>query len=328
MSYQTPVFTLTLLLWLFLAYRFIRALVNRKLHDRASLYAWGIFFLCYLVVALNVPVMEDEINVHFGGLPVTALVRNMAILVTAHLYFLLTRHIDRPSPRMKRVYLRANPAIVALSFVLFMYLVIWQTPSSNELTHIVKSIREGSMLVWTPLVFIPSGIRMWQLEKYRHMRIRYALSLVFFAAFMSECVSGLVWSFALFFVPNLQAQALVFDHLATYLCLILFFVMLFPFRWLMPLFYPNQLRRYIRLRRLGAVVKEYSAFQPAVHRMTFNLIRATDIDLAIYQEVIAILDMYPSMDDEAETLQRKIQTLVEDQPQYAELVDRLASIRI
>ena len=272
--------------------------------------------------------MEDEINVHFGGLPVTALVRNMAILVTAHLYFLLTRHIDRPSLRIKRIFLRANPAIVVISFVLFMYLVTWQTPSTDELTHIVKSIREGSMLVWTPLVFIPAGIRMRQLEKYRHMRIRYALSLVFFAAFMSECVSGLVWSFTLFFVPNLQAQALVFDRLSTYLCLILFFVMLFPFRWLMPLFYPNQLRRYIRLRRLGTVVKKYSAFQPAVHRMTFNLIRATDIDLAIYQQVIAILDMYPSMVDEGETLQRKIQTLVEDQPQYAELVDKLASIRI
>ena len=212
----------------------------------------------------------------------------MAILVTAHLYFLLTRHIDSPSPRMKSIFLQVNPAIVVLSFVLFIYLVTWQTPSTDELTHIVKSIREGSMLVWTPLVFIPAGVRMWQLEKYRHMRIRYALSLVFFAAFTSECLSGLIWSFTMFFVPNLQPQALVFDRLSTYMCLILFFVMLFPFRWLMPLFYPNQVRRYVRLRRLGTVVKQYSAFQPTAHRMTFNLIRPTDIDLAIYQQVIVL----------------------------------------
>lgn len=328
MSNQIPLIALSLLLWVFLAYRFLRAFVRQKLTNIASLYAWTIFFLCYLVVALDVPSVEAQINAHFDGFPVAALVRSEAILVTAHLFFLGTRHIDQPSIRIKRIFSLANPLIILFSIILFIWLALSRAVSPNELTHIIKTIREGSMLLWTPLVFWPALVQIWRLEKFRPMKLRYILSLMFYAAYILECASGLVWSYTVFFAPALQAQALLVDQITSVVCLIQFVVMLFPFRWLMLVFYPAQLRLYIRLRRLRAAVKNFSTAHPPIYQLPVNLTRSADIELAIYQQVIEILDMYPSMNESGETLRRRIQTLVETEPQYVKLVDELAAIRL
>lgn len=327
MSNQIPLLALSLILWFFLAYRFLRAFVRHRLTTVASLYAWSIFFLCYLVVALDVSSVEAQINIHFGGLPVAALLRSEAILITAHLYFLATRHLDRPGIGIKRIFSYANPLIIVLMAMLFVWLASSGAVSANELTHITKNIREGSMLIWTPLVFWPALVQTWRLEKLRPMKLRYVLSLMFYAAYILECASGLIWSFTVFFAPTLQAPALILDQVASGICIVQFIVMLFPFRWLMVVFYPSQLRLYLRLRRLRAAVKNFSTVHPPTYQLPVNLIRSTDIELAIYQQVIEILDMYPSMSKSGETLQQRIQALVESEPQYSKLVDELASIR-
>lgn len=328
MSNQIPLIALSLLLWVFLGYRFLRAFVRHKLTNVASLYAWTIFFLCYLVVALDVPSLEAEINVHFDGLPVTTLLRSEAILVTAHLYFLATRHLDQPSQHIKRIFSYVNPLIIVAMAVLFVWLALSRAVPSNELIHITKGIREGSMLIWTPLVFWPALVQTWRLEKLRPMKLRYILSLMFYATYILECASGLIWSFTVFFAPTLQAQALILDQVASGICIVQFIVMLFPFRWLMIAFYPAQLRLYIRLRRLRAAVKNFSTAHPPGYQLPVNLTRSADIELAIYQQVIEILDLYPSMNESGETLRRRIQTLVESEPQYVKLVDELAAIRL
>ena len=255
MNYEIPVFILSFSLWIFLAYRFVHAFKNHKLTNRASLYAWGIFFLCYSIVALNVPSVETEINVLFDDLPVAAFVRNVAILATAHLYFLATRHIDGPSLQRKQLFLRLNPLIMVLCIVLFGFMAS-RAVSFEVMTHVIKDIRDGSMLVWTILIFIPASLQMWRLEDLRPMKLRYAFNSLFYSAFILECATGLVWSFTVFVAPGLQDQALILDRFSIFLCLGLFFVMLFPFRWLMPLFYPKQLQLYLRLRRLEAAVKQ------------------------------------------------------------------------
>src|SRR5579871_1571252 len=119
MSNQVFLFALSLGLWSFLGYRFLRAFGNRRLTSRASLYAWFIFFLCYFVVALDVPSLEAEINAPFQGLPVAALVRNELILITAQLFYLGTRAIDRPSKHIKHIFTWFNPFVIAFSTGLF-----------------------------------------------------------------------------------------------------------------------------------------------------------------------------------------------------------------
>src|SRR5215207_5156973 len=112
MSNQLPVLVLSLILWVFLGYRFLRAFARHRLTDRPSLYAWTVFFLCYLVVALDVPSVEQVVGEQFNGLPVAALARNLAILITAQFFFLATRHVDKPSPQVKRLFVWVNPLIM------------------------------------------------------------------------------------------------------------------------------------------------------------------------------------------------------------------------
>lgn len=328
MNNQIPVLALSLILWVFLAYRFLRAFVRNKLTTIASIYAWSIFFLCYLVVALDVSSVEAQIDIHFGGIPVATLLRSEAILITAHLYFLATRHLDRPSKRIKQIFSYANPLIIVLMAAVFVWLALSHAVSATELTHITKNIREGSMLIWTPLIFWPALVQTWRLEKLRPMKTRYILSLTFYAAYILECASGLIWSFSVFFVPAVQAQALVVDQITSGICIILFIVMLFPFRWLMIAFYPSQLCLYMRLRRLRAAVRNFSTVHPPAYQLSVNLTRSTDVELAIYQQVIEILDLYPSMSTSGETLRQRIQSLVENESRYSNLVYKLASIHL
>lgn len=328
MSNQIPVLALSLILWVFLGYRFLRAFRRHRLTDRASLYAWMVFFLCYLVVALDVPSVEQTINQRFDDRPVTALARNLAILVTAHFFFLATRHVDAPSHRMKRFFSWLNPTIMLLMALVFAWLADGEAVSSDVITHSVKSIREAVMLLWTPLVFWPTLVRIWTLEQFRPMKLRYALSLMFYAAFVLECASGLLWTFTVFLAPALQAQAHLLDQASSLICLLLFVVMLFPFRWLVLVFYPQQLWIYLRLRRLLSAAKQVASVYPPVSEQRYNLARDSELELAIYQHVIEILDLYPSISSSTgATLRQAIQNATENEVQYENLVEKLAGIR-
>ncbi len=327
MTNQIFIFTLSLILWVFLGYRFLRAFVRHKLTTGAALFAWVIFFLCYLVVALDVPSVEAQINVHFSGLPISTLLRGEAILLTAQLYFWGSRYIDRPSKRMKRIFNLLNPLIMLFCIVVFLGMTYAKAPN-EVILHTVKVMREATMLVWTPFVFWPAIVGMKQLEEYRPMKLRYTLSLIFYASFILNCAAGILWTFTVFFVPSLQTQAFAVDQLSALLCLIQFVIMLFPFRWLVVFFYPPQLRLYFRLRRLREAVRYYANAHPPTYQLSYNLTRLSDIELAIYQQVIEILDMYPSIDSAGDKLRSSIQEAAESEPQYTELVDRLAAIPI
>lgn len=328
MSNQIPLLGLSLILWIFLGYRFLRAFTRRRLTDRASLYAWIVFFLCYLVVALDVPSVEQVLNQGFGDLPVTALIRNVAVLVTAHVFFIVTRHVDAPSHQMKRLFSWINPSVIVITVLLFVWMASTGGFSLEALTHEAKTIRGIAMLVWTPLVFWPALVRLQQLEKFRLMKLRYTLSLMFYATFIVQCATGLIWTFTVFFAPAFVAPALFLDQAASVICLLQFVMMLFPFRWLAILFYPQQLWIYVRLRRLLPVVKQFAAVHPPVSEQTYNLTRASELELAIYQHVIEILDLYPSISPAGASLRQRIQSAAENEAQYEDLVERLAAIRI
>ena len=328
MSNQIPLLGLSLILWIFLGYCFLRAFTRRRLTDRASLYAWIVFFLCYLVVALDVPSVEQVLNQRFGDLPVTALIRNVAVLVTAHVFFIVTRHVDAPSHRMKRLFSWINPSVIVITVLLFVWMASTGGFSLEALTHEAKTIRGIAMLVWTPLVFWPALVRLQQLEKFRLMKLRYTLSLMFYATFIVQCATGLIWTFTVFFAPAFVAPALFLDQAASVICLLQFVMMLFPFRWLAILFYPQQLWVYVRLRRLLSAVKQFATVHPPVSEQTYNLARSSELELAIYQHVIEILDLYPSISPAGASLRQEIQSAAENEAQYEDLVERLAAIRI
>lgn len=160
------------------------------------------------------------------------------------------------------------------------------------------------------------------------MKLRYTLSLMFYATFIVECATGLIWTFTLFVVPALIAPALFLDQASSVICLLQFIIMLFPFRWLVIIFYPQQLWVYIRLRRLLSAVKQFATVHPPASEQRYNLAHTSELELAIYQHVIEILDLYTSINPAGAALRQAIQSAAENEAQYENLVERLAAIRL
>ena len=56
-----------------------------------------------------------------------------------------------------------NPLIIVLCIVLFGFMAS-RAVSFEVMTHVIKDVRDGSMLVWTILIFIPASLQMWRLK--------------------------------------------------------------------------------------------------------------------------------------------------------------------
>lgn len=327
MTNQAIAFSLSVLLWLFLAFRFVRALKNRKITNGASLHAWSIYFLCYLIAVFTVDSIKARIDTYFGGLPMTTLVRSLLMLTTAYMFFLAIRHFAPRGQRLERVITLLNGVTIAVCIGLFTWFLSSRLVSTELITYLIKDVRDVMMITWTALIILPIELHIWRSERIRPMKLHRALDLMFFVTFLIVCGTGIALSLFVFFVPSLAPYVWALDRSFTYLSYVLILVLLVPFRWLMPLFYPRQLLLYVRLHRLQKIVKRWSSIQPLHSRLSLNLTHPDEIELAIYQEIIAILDMYPSMGEPGRDLQKKIQRVVETRPQYAELVQTMAAIR-
>lgn len=328
MTDQTIILSLSLLLWTFLGYRFIRALKNRKITNGASVHAWAIYFLLYLVAILSVDPIEQQIDPLFDMLPMTAFLRSLVLLATSHLFFLGIRHVLARPQRLKQGIVALNIVAIAVCIGLFSFFASTRLISMEKIGTLIKAVRDVMMILWTTLIFIPFAIRVWRDEHVRVMKMRRVIELVFFGTFLITCLSGLAWSVSLFYAPEFEPYVWALDRSFVALCYVLLLVLLVPYRWLMPLFYPKRLMLYLQLQRLETAVQRHALAKPTTARLAFNLTHPDEIELAIYQKTIRILDMYPSMIDTGERLQKKIQAVVDAQQQYDALVQRMAGIRL
>jgi hypothetical protein len=324
---QVVVFSLNLTLWIFLGYRFIRAVQHRKLTNGASLHAWSVFFLCYIITLLTVDAIELSIDASFDGLPVTVVVRSLLILGTAQLFFFGARPLNPKPLRAERWYLRTNPMVMSACIGIFIW-YCWLRPITTvDVTHLIKGVRDTAMIVWMGIIFIPTGLQMWRQEHVRPLKVRSALNVLFYMVYTLQCGSGLAWSFSVYFVPQLEPALFIVERFTTYLCLVLVLILIFPYRWLMPLFYPRQLLLYLRLRRFAAKLQRLAHGFALAPRLPLNLTHPDEIELAIYQQVIAILDMYPLLEAEETGLKARIQQVIASQDNYVDLARQMAAIK-
>lgn len=320
--------SLNLTLWITLGYRFFRAVTRRKVTNGASLYIWSIFFLLYFIVLLKVPSLEAGIDAQFNQLPVTMLVRTLLILGTAQVYSLLINKTDyAPALHIQRAFRFINPAIMLACSGLFLLIVPIQLIPNAASEHIIKSIRDAAMIIWAVLIFIPACVGLWRSERVRPAKLFHGLNLIFYAVYILNCLGELVWALVYSFAPQWEAALTARLQYLDYLSILLFLLMLFPFRRLMPLFYPGRLRTLLRLRRLEAAVVQLSQTRPQTIRMSLNLMHPDELELAIYQSTISIMDSYRGIGERGQQLRERIAQLVETNSDYADLVREMAAIR-
>ncbi len=319
------VFSFNVVLWFYLAYRFFLALAKRKITNGASLHAWGLIFGCYLIAALSVDSIELALDTSFGGLPMSILVRSLLMLATIHLYFLGMRQINPYPPAVQRFFRWANPLFALVCVAIVVWSAWTNHTSTADISSLIKIWRDAAILLWLRLILFPSALHLWRTEQVRPMKLHRVTDLLFYIMVLVQCSAEILWVLALSFVPTVAPLLAAVERGSTYLCLLLFLVMLLPLRPFMPLFYPLRLLLYLRLQRLERAVSQRSTGRPPLGKLPLRLTHPDELELAIYQKVIAILDRYPSLKDA--DLQRQIQHVVASKPPFPELTDKLAAIQ-
>jgi hypothetical protein len=319
------VLSLNLLLWVYLAHRFFSALAKRKVTDGASLQAWGVIFGCYLIAALTVDGVRTQLDSTFVGLPVSTLVRSLLMLATIHVYFLGMRRIHVYPQGVQCWFPRGNVAAALVILGMFAWFAATRRITIEDVSLQIKGIRDGVVVLWLLVILFPAALHLWHQEQVRPMKLHRLTDLLFFGALFGQCVSEIAWSLARYHAPSFASVLFAVERASTYLCLTLFLVMLLPLRWFMPLFYPVRLLLYWRLQRLEDAVSQHSDRPSSVGSVAMRLTHPDELEVAIYQKVIAILDRYPTLSDGE--LKARIQQVVERRPSLPEIARQLAAIR-
>lgn len=101
-------------------------------------------------------------------------------------------------------------------------------------------------------------------------------------------------------------------------------VMLITSQHFQMILYPLKYTLFRQVQRIERVVLPWDA-RKTQHSRRINLLRSFDLELALYQWVIAILDHYPYLADH-EVLKQKIQQIEAEATSFERLVDQLAAL--
>lgn len=326
MTNQAIVLSLNALLSGFLLYRFVNARQRHKITSRQSAIAWSAFSTIYFFLLLSVDSVEAAVDTLFGGAPVTTLLRSLLILGALHLYLLATRRDLVRSPARERLFLRLNPITAVILLALFGWAVSTRLIPHAALALLVKGVRDITVTAWCVFILLPLHLRWFRVERVRPMKLMYGMNFACYTALLVQSVSTL--GIALGVVTHTPVDALYpVERASTYLFMALLFTLIFPFRWLTPVFYPRPFRTYLKLRRLERVVRHWAVEPPLLEALPLNLAHPEAIELAIYQKVLMILDMLPTLTPNPD-LQARIQQQVDPQKSYAELVKSLTEVRL
>ncbi len=315
---------LNILLWLWLGYRFVRAYRHRKINNGAALYMWLLVLCCYLAALLTVDEIELAIDGQANGLPLSILIRTLIMLATAHLFYLGLRSLHLINERFGYFLPRINLGVAILCILLFVGIAAGIGLSNASGGYVIKSVRDVTIAAWVVVLCIPTGLRLLAIERLRPMKAHRLMNLLFFGALLLVSIAGVAHAAAYLTNSSSEPMFSIFERAVTYTVMLTLLTMLIPFRWLSVLFYPQ---RYFMLRRMRSLENRINAnIQSPIYSPRVSLSASLDdLELAIYQSVIAILDNYQSLPES--TMKRQIGALVSTELPFEQLTRQMASVR-
>jgi hypothetical protein len=283
------------------------------------------------VITLSAQPTIGRVDALFGGAPVSALLISILMLLTAQYAFMGLmiglRKIGQHSTWIDEVFYAVNPVVILISVALFVNNLVTHSFTSEALASILITLRNMAMAVWVVAVFMPRIVYLWRVEKNRATRINRALNIAFLCLFFINCVSGAAASLGILGVLPVTTLAFQIHTATQFASAALSIAMLLPFRWLLPLMMPRQIALLIRLMQLDRYLhyRTYPTKETVFRRM--NIFRLDDIELAVYQRTIAVLDKYRLVDESAKATSAAIGCAVDRYPSFDELAQRLAMLR-
>lgn len=312
-----------------------------------TLAGWAQLFCAVLVYSLQGETVERQVDARFNNLPVALYTKYFGTLIWFYLYFRILRQIvpiHRLYPWIERVFVLV--VVIGLISMPLVVITAHNLQERDRARDLVTGIRDLGMLLPAMLVFIPLTWQIRQRERVGGMRLKQLVIVLCYAGYIVIAFANIFNAILALLDPNpaleLKIEALITPVLL--LSLLLFVLVLAPYRWMTVIHYPRRLLTYHRLRRLERHIlrklsksnKLHGAHPVLIHVESSGFpavpFQLEALELEIYRAVINILDYADVLavticDEDTRTLAAQIQNIAKTYPSYGALVYHLSRIK-
>jgi hypothetical protein len=319
---------LVMLLWALYAAMLIRALVKKQGDQQSRLLVWTMLFFVCVAFTFSGREIELYLDPSFGGFPVTLYIKFFSLTQLAHFYYLITQAVY-PAPSQRIQWLQwLGPLTIMGGIVSFGLLVLLDVRNQSDIRYYVNAVRDIIIVLYMVVGIIPTNHYMWHKETVPTMRVKHVLNSLLCYTYLLLALSSLISVVVVAFeLAEIEALLPLFLPL-TYICYFFVLTAMVPHRWIAVFLIPARLQTYFRLRRLQQEVARLAEVHTDNGRGDLNLLAFDNLELAIYQSIIFILDHFtlikPATD--GNPLYNRLSAVLHSDLSYTALVEEMAAL--
>jgi hypothetical protein len=305
-----------------------RALIQRRGSAEFRLAVWAMFFCACLAFTFTGKDVEQAADLFFGGLPVSVYIKYFAMTQLAYIYFVLLNAYKPVAPMTSHVLRGINGFAVFAGVLTFALLALSNSPDHRDVRYFVNAGRDTVVSIFMILALLPRHIEMLRLENVQTMRIKHIIYCLLCITYMTVALTSLISLLIVVFdLVDMDRLLPVFLPL-TYVAYTLFLFALVPHRWMVIMLFPARLYTYRRLRRLQRKVEALAQRRVHFDPVPLHPFSLGELEFAIYQTVIAILDHAAHLPETApqSKLTHRLTHFLQTKMEYPTLVKGLAGL--
>ncbi|HEX2619341.1 MAG TPA: hypothetical protein VHL11_04315 [Phototrophicaceae bacterium] len=325
-------FSLMIFMWLNFTVMFLRTLMRVGIADTRTRSGWLQLFFAALVFSLQGETVEHQFELVLGAFPAVLYLKYFGMLIWFWLYYRMLRDVfsDRT---IYRFFDGWFVVVFVIGIVSLLPVLITPSSTHSDMHDVLTGLRDLLLLVPTIVIFIPATWVLWRREEIKGMKSKQFMILVCFGMYSLLAVGNIANSVFTLLHQEKTKQLEQFFAPVLGISLIAYVTLLLPYRWLTRVFYPTRLYLYWKLKHLERYVLQEVGVQAEVDTSTslrvVNLWQLDELELAIYQAVINVLDYGALLKQSPENseLYRQIQAIAQSNRPYSELVHLLTVVK-
>jgi hypothetical protein len=200
--------------------------------------------------------------------------------------------------------------------------------SADDLSHIIRIIRDMVMFMFSAAIFIPAVVWLLRQEQISPMKFKHIGFLIFCVGYSFYSVGSTLVGFMSLFQMSEAKQVDLFLQPIIYTLFALLIFLLIPHRGMVFALYPVRLWTYYKLRWLQLRIQQFVRPQSAERHLYGWLMNPAELELTIYRTTIWILDNYALLreDRHGGELYSMILEVTQSSKDYGTLIKALARL--
>jgi hypothetical protein len=308
------------IMWLLFFSTLFRSIWTKRIWTAPSRRFLLQIFLSCLALSFWGKEAEAQLDQYFYHLPVGVYLKYFVLLWVVHLFDAVVREsIDYWQERF--AWLKSIiPLAFGLGILSFILYAFYQPIDKALLRYWVIGARDAWILPINLLIFMPAVFILWKREEVLAMRFRLLCSLITAIAYLITIISSIAAAILANYSLDLAAQAAAMAKPFVIVGALAFIPVFIPHRGLNIVTHLRRFYTYHRLRQLREQIVPKEAYKtPLIKSLT-------ELDLAIYQDLIAILDYYPPLETQNQLLYQRIHHCVASNKDYEDLLQAMVQI--